>query len=346
MQANIREIAADALTEAAAGKKKPMNVLGDTLSKYAYLSKQDRSFLNRLFRGTYEQEIRLDHIISRFAKTGAKKMRPFIRALLRISVYQICFMDHVPDSAAVNEAVKIVKRRGFASLAGFVNGVLRNISRQKDSITYPDPAADPAGYISIMYSLPAFIADMWIKRYGFEAAETMARAGIEADRALTLCVFGDEEKQAGVRQAFEAAGVRAEGGAYCKNALKVTDFDTVAALPLFNEGAYQVQDESSMLSVLAAGIKPGDTVIDVCAAPGGKSIYAAHLTGENGCVVARDISEFKTDIIRENAARTGMRNMLIRTQDALVFTPDYEEKADVLIADLPCSGLGVIGKKP
>ena len=312
-------------------------VLRSVLDKYQYLSKQDRAFMTRLVDGTIEYMLQLDYIIDSFSKTKVRKMKPFIRNLLRMSVYQIKYMDAVPDSAVCNEAVKLAKRHKFAQLSGFVNGVLRNIARNIDSVQFDT--------LSIRYSMPQWIVDRFVAAYGEKKAEEIFKAfhnksTISIRTNLTRCT-PDE-----LRATLEAEGVTVTAVDELNYAFVISGFDYLNGLQSFRDGLFYVQDISSMLVAEAASPKKGDYIIDMCAAPGGKSIHAADKMGDYGNVDARDVSQYKADLIKENIHRTGVINVDAKVQDATVYDPDSEQAADIVIADVPCSGYGVIGKKP
>lgn len=161
--------------------------ISDTLRNYQFLDKKTRAFITKVAEGTLEYQIRLDYILNQFSKTKMKKCKPVIRTVLRMAAYQICFLDQVPDSAACNEAVKLVKKRGFGGLSGFVNGVLRNLSRQKEFISYPDKKKDKIAYLSIWYSMPEWIIKQWMKSYSEETVEAMLQAFLEERGTSIRC---------------------------------------------------------------------------------------------------------------------------------------------------------------
>ena len=355
---NEREIVLDMLLAVEEGKLSHQ-VLRDTLMKYQYLPKVSRSFLTRLFEGTLEYRYQIDWELNVYCKgKPVAKQKPLIRTLLRIGVYQILYMDQVPDSAACNEVVKLAEKRGFSALKGFVNGVLRRIAREKETLPYPDPAREKVAYLAWKYSMPEWIVSEWQERFGQEQAERMLAAQL-SERPVTVHanLWNTDTKELWKR--LEEEGVQVRPGKLLDWALELSGYDYLNGLPSFREGRFQVQDESSMLAVLAAGIsekrqdraadgfQPSEHVqiLDVCAAPGGKSLLLAGMAGEYAQVTARDISEQKTDWIRENARRCGCPNLTVERQDALVFDPAWEGRADLVLADLPCSGLGVMARK-
>lgn len=333
----LREIAAEILTEILEKGQYTHLALFQALSKYQYLEKSDRSFLKRIVDGTVEYKIQIDYIINAYSKTKVHKMKPFIRTLLRMSVYQIYYMDRVPDSAACNEAVRLAKKRGFSGLSGFVNGVLRSVTRGKGKLTFPDD--------SVRYSMPDWILSLWKENYGAETTHRMAQAGLEKRPFMVRFA----ESRAGKEEIFaslSAQGVTAEETAAGSGVYRLTGVDYPESLDAFREGLIRIQDLSSSLAGDAAGIKEGDFVLDVCGAPGGKGLHAADLLHGTGQVEIRDVSDYKVSLIKENIARSGCTNVSACVWNACEFDASMEQKADVVIADLPCSGLGIIGRKP
>lgn len=342
---NTREVILDALMEILEKGQYSHLIMQGVLTKYGYLDKQERGFIKRVCEGTIEQKIRLDYVIDQFSRTKVKKMKPLIRTLLRMGTYQILFMDAVPDSAVCNESVKLATKRGFGPLKGFVNGVLRSISRSKDAIVYPDRATDEAQYLSVMYSMPKDVISLLQEQYGAVQTEEMLKAFLEK-RPLTIRM--DERLSLAERQQLLSemteAGIEAEA-TELTYVFILAGMDRVSSIPGYDDGRFVVQDLGSAMVVEMAGIREGDMVIDVCAAPGGKATHAAIKTGPAGQVVARDLTEYKVSMIEENIDRLGLGNITAQVWDATKPDASMKEKADVVIADLPCSGLGVIGRK-
>ena len=309
--------------------------------------KRERALATRLFEGCLERLIELDYIIDLFSKTPVKKMKPAIAAILRMTVYQLLFMDKIPAGAACNEAVKLAKRYGFSGLSGFVNGVARNIARAEE-IPYPDAKRDRKKYLSVKYSMPPMMVEQMCKQYGEDVAETVFAAFLQADASVSVrCMthFTDTKE---LKKMLSDADVMVEEGFYAEDALRLSGMDSPERLPGFSEGLFYIQDESSMQAVLAAGLTGNEKVLDLCAAPGGKSMMAADflLSKGSGTVDARDLTEAKVMLLKENKERCRMDNVTIRRADATVFRPEDEERFDAVFADVPCSGLGIIGKKP
>ena len=337
-----RELALEVLLEIERGEKSHL-VLRQMLEKYQYLGKQERAFLTRLCEGTTERRIELDYIIDQFSKVKTSKMKPVIRNLLRCAVYQMEYMDQVPQSAACNEAVKLAVKKGFGNLRGFVNGVLRNIARNLDTISYPD-RKDGVKYFSVKYSMPEWIVEMCISDYGLEKTEDILE-NFYLERPTTIRVNENHISREELKKKLEEEGVCVEEHPEITSALLISGYDYLGALQAFRDGDFQVQDASSILVAASAGIKKGDYVIDVCAAPGGKALHAAQILEGSGHVEARDLTENKVELIRENIRRMGFDNVEAVQMDATVYDPTSAGKADVVLADLPCSGLGVLGKK-
>ena len=317
--------------------------LRNVLNKYQYLDKKERAFIKRVTEGTLEHMIEIDYIINQFSKVKVNKMKPVIRCIMRSAVYQLKYMDSVPDSAVCNEAVKLAMKKGFHTLKGFVNGVLRNIARNLENITYPDKT-DYVNYLSIRYSMPTWILEQWLADYEKETVETMLEDFLKEKPTTIRCNLSQCTKEE-LTKSLEKEGVHVENHPYLPYALWITSYDYLADLESFEKGMFYVQDISSMLVAHIANPKEGDYIIDVCAAPGGKSLHMAELLHGTGHVEARDLTDYKVNLIQENIFRSGTVNMEAVRQDATVLDEASVEKADIVVADLPCSGLGVLGKK-
>ena len=340
---NTREIALDCIMEILEKKQYSHYVIKQVLDKYGYLDKRDRSFIKRTAEGTIERCIELDYVLDSFSKVSAKKMKPFIRSLMRMGVYQLLYMDGIPDAAVCNESVKLAEKRGFSSLKGFVNGVLRNISRNKEKIAYPHKETDITAYLSVRYSQPRWIVKMWLSRFGAEKTEKILE-GLLAERPVTVRVdenLNKKEKESLLKE-ISLAGIEfcpVNGLSY---AYELKNPDRVENIPGFEDGRIMIQDAGSMEM---AQIQEGQYILDVCGAPGGKALHAACKLNHTGFVRVRDLSERKACLMEENIKRSGYENIEAETFDATVFDAENMEKADVVIADLPCSGLGAMGRK-
>ena len=353
-----RNIALEVLTlmdkEPAASHK----ALKQALDKYAYLEKTQRAFISVLVRGVTEKRIELDYIINNFSNTKVNKQKPYIRNILRMAAYQIKYMDSVPDSAACNEAVKLANLHHFMNLKGFVNGVLRTVAREYKNIAYPDRDKDFVSYLSLKYSFPEWLIRHYIAYLGQEKIEEVLD-GFDEKRSIDIRTNTSKISPKDLLARLEAEGLKAcligEEAELVKRAdelgLKIPDYairilkvDRLDGLETFAEGLFEVQDLSSMMAGEGGLIKKDAKILDLCAAPGGKSINAA-LIASQGHVTSCDLTFDKTDLIRENVERLGLTNIDIMEADAR--EDNFEaDSYDLVIADLPCSGLGICGRKP
>lgn len=341
---NTREIALKVLNDINQNGNFSHTVMNKTLNQYQSLSKQDRAFITRICEGTLERMITLDYMINMYSNIKVNKMKPYIRNLLRMSLYQIEYMSQVPSSAACNEAVKLVKKKGFANLSGFVNGVLRNLIRERENMVFPKEE-QKVKYLSITYSMPEWIIEQWLTQYDYSTVKGMVEAFLKEKETSIRCNTSKISVE-NLKEQLEKQQITVNDGNYLKEALRISNYNYLNQLETFQKGCFFVQDESSMLVGNIAGVSQGDYVIDVCAAPGGKSLHIADKLLGTGVVDARDLTDYKVSLIKENIERSGYQNMLAKVQDALVIDENSIKKADVVIADVPCSGLGVIGKKP
>ena len=341
---NTRELILEILLEIEEEGEHSHIAIRNALSKYQFLPKQERSFITRVCEGTLEYRIYIDYVIDSFSKVPVNKMKPQIREILRSAVYQLKFMDSVPDSAVCNEAVKLAQRKGFYNLKPFVNGVLRTIAREIGKLELPSREEDEVRYLSVKYSMPEYLVEKWKAAYGVKTTEKILEDFL-TERPITVRCRTHKASLKEIVTSLKAQGVTVQQAPYLPYALKISDYNHILTLDAFLQGKILVQDISSMLVAQTAAPKKGDYVIDVCAAPGGKSTHIAELLQGSGHVLARDLTDNKVDMIEENIERHGLNNMSAEVWDATVFDADSAGKADILICDLPCSGLGVLGRK-
>lgn len=308
----------------------------------------DRAFIAALAEGTIERTIELDYIIGQYSSKPVEKLKPNIRNILRMAVYQIKYMDKVPDNAAVNEAVKLAVKKGYGGLRGFVNGVLRNIARNIDDIQCPSD--------SVRFSMPEWIVNHMESELGNEGMKKAMEYYL-AKPALTIRAVSVKETDVIYNKLLEA-GYDVKRGNILDYALRINNSGKVTDIPGYDEGLFFVQDESSMMPAHIAyeylKIKGNESeentpvinVLDMCSAPGGKVLHLAGMLGEKAHFSARDLNKSKTDKIRANMVKAGYTNIDVSEKDALLYYEEDEVAYDIVIADLPCSGLGVIAKKP
>lgn len=341
---DVRELCLGILLDVTAQREFSHVALRNVLDKYQYLEKQERAFLTRVTEGTLERMLELDYIINQFSKVKVNKMKPVIRNLLRMSVYQIKYMDRVPDSAVCNEAVKLAKKKGFSNLSGFVNGVLRSIVRGQKDVQYPKES-DTAEYLSICYSMPKWLVQRYLETYGKEITEQMLQ-GFFNQTDTTIRIRSGKTDPVELKAKLQEEGIETAEVAGLPYALRIRGYDSLRRIGAFQEGLFSVQDVSSMLVAEAASPKAYDFCLDVCAAPGGKAMHLAEKMNGTGMVEARDLTDYKVQLMEENIERSGLANIQTRAYDARKLDESMLQKADVVLADLPCSGLGVLGKKP
>ena len=301
------------------------------------LEAKDKGFANELIYGTIKWRLRLDYVLDQFSKTPVKKMKPFVRQLMRMSVYQILFLDKVPASAAINEAVKIMHKRKMSNLSGFVNGVLRNIDRNKSEITYPN--------LSVYYSIPEWIITRWMKYYGEmetkAICESLSQRARVCIRINTLKTTKDK-----VKALLPEEGITVLEEGFLPESLYIHAPSGIHHSPSFKAGLWTVQDESAMLVGHVLGPEKGDEILDVCSAPGGKTVHLAELMQNEGHIIGADIHEHKIELIEKNAKRLGAFIVEGKLQDGMLINEDWKEKFDKILLDAPCSGLGIIKRKP
>ncbi len=307
------------------------------------LDPRDRGLITEIVYGSVKNRGRLDYILNQFASVKVKKMDHWTRNILRMALYQILFLDKVPNSAAVDEAVKLAKKYGHGDK--FVNAVLRNYLRGQDKIVWPDKAKEPVQYLAVTYSFPLWMAERFIQQYGLEKAEQLCewfnRPAPLWIRTNTLKISRKE-----LKAKLEQSGLTVLESIYTQEGLEILSPVNLHQLEAFQQGLFTVQDESSMLVALAAEPMAGQNVLDVCSAPGGKTTHMAQLMKNSGLICACDIHKHRLDLIKENCKRLGITNVKLFKQDGTQLTERWQEPFDVVLCDVPCSGLGVLGRRP
>ena len=326
-------------------------IIKSILDKYSYLERFERGFINRVFLGTVERRLSLDFILNHYSTVKVNKQKPVIRAILRMSTYQILFMEQIPDSAAINEAVKLAKKKKFNGLTGFVNAVLRQVSRNKDNIDslFDELKGNTVKFLSAKYSCPEWLCRHYISELGQKTAEEILINSL-IDRKIcartnlslisTDALIDKLNKEGAVCERIDGF-----------DAFYVTVSEGLSYLESFNEGLFCIQDLSSQRIVddaVKERLKNAELVIDVCAAPGGKTCHIADIAkhfNSNTKIISRDLTDGKVEKIEENVDRCGFDNVSTSVWDALTEDESLLGKADIVVADVPCSGLGVIGRK-
>lgn len=304
------------------------------------LTPVDKAFATRLVYGCISMRLTLDYVISVFSDTKPSKLSDRVTELLRMGIYQILYMDKVPDSAAVNECVRLAKRYAGRS-SGFVNAVLRNVSRRKNEIEFP---AGGTEQLSVRYSFPPELCERLTGVYGYDFTRELLEAMCAEPEMIIRCNLLKISRDELIKRLGEH-GIPASAVPCFRAAVKVSGLD-VGGSPEFAEGLYTVQDTAAQLACEVLSPKPGDRVIDLCAAPGGKTTYLAELMENRGSVTAFDVHPHKTELIRKNALRAELDIVEACTNDSSVYNGELAESADKILVDAPCSGLGIVRRKP
>ncbi|MES5395201.1 16S rRNA (cytosine(967)-C(5))-methyltransferase RsmB [Bacillus amyloliquefaciens] len=338
---NVRELALEAL-EKLEQNQAYSNLLLTSVIKTNTLSDQDRGLLTELVYGTLQNKIALDYMLKPFIRKP-NKVKPWVIQLLRLSAYQMEYLEKVPDRAAIHEAVEIAKKRGHKGIASFVNGILRSLQRE-GAPSFAE-IEDPVLRLSTETSHPEWLVKEWVEAYGFEAAEKICRIHLVPPKQ-TLRVNQIKADKETLLNEMENAGLEAEAGDLSPDAIKLLK-GSIASTEFFQNGQVSIQDESSMLVARALDPKPGETVLDACAAPGGKSAHIAELMKNEGSLTSLDLHRHKVKLIQEGAERLGLTIIDAQTMDARKAGDAFgAERFDRILVDAPCSGFGVIRRKP
>ena len=337
--ANARKIAVKALLEVEKDKSYSNLTLAASFKENPDLGSQDKALISNIFYGVLDRKITLDYFLSKLIKTPVGKIKPFTLCVLRSALYQIAYLDKIPDSAAVNEAVKLMKNSKESYMSGFVNGVLRNFLRNPVEL----PKGDTADDLSVKYSCPKWIVENFIKDYSLDDAKELLETSLKAAplylRVNTLKTDRDALILKLSEQGNEAKPTEQE------NAVEICGGMTFNDNELFKNGLFHVQDLSSQKCAALLEPRENERILDLCAAPGGKSFLVAQLMNNKGTLFSCDLYEHRTRLIDEGAKRLGIDIITTKTLDATKPLP-FEEPFDAVLCDVPCSGLGILRRKP
>jgi 16S rRNA (cytosine967-C5)-methyltransferase len=341
---SAREAALDVLVRVEEDHSYSNLLLNQTLQKHT-LERADAALATELVYGTIARLNTLDFFLERFVAKGFHKLEPWVKCLLRLSLYQLMYLDRIPEHAAVSEAVNIAKRRGHQGISGMVNGVLRNVIRSKDQLVLPPQLGDKKR-IALGHSHPEWLVARWIKQFGPELTERICAANNEAPHVSIRTNTMRHSREELLKQ-LQASGVHAEASALAPAGILVRGAGNMALDPRFQQGDYSIQDESSMLVAEAVDPRPGMKVLDCCAAPGGKTAHIAEKMSDRGSINASDLHEHKQKLIDDQAQRLGLESIHTLVADAAKLDEYFpDESFDRILLDAPCSGLGVIRRKP
>ncbi|WP_339320657.1 16S rRNA (cytosine(967)-C(5))-methyltransferase RsmB [Paenibacillus sp. FSL R10-2734] len=321
------------------------NLLLNSSLQKSSLSREDAGLVTELVYGTISRMNTLDFVLEEFVSKGIAKLQPWVRNLLRLSLYQIMYLDRIPSHAAVNEAVNIAKKRGHQGISGMVNGVLRSVLRAGELPVIPD-GLSPAKRISIQYSHPLWLVKRWITEYGVDTAEAICAANNEPPAVSVRVNTTMISREALLSQMIEQ-GLQAYASEVSPFGIVVKGGGNLALSSWYRDGYISIQDESSMLVAEAVAPESGMRVLDCCAAPGGKTAHMGELMKDKGSIYANDLHPHKAKLISDQAARLGLDSVVTGSADALELEHTLEHQSfDRILLDAPCSGLGVIRRKP
>ncbi|MBR6383048.1 MAG: 16S rRNA (cytosine(967)-C(5))-methyltransferase RsmB [Lachnospiraceae bacterium] len=339
-EVELRKIALETLIQIEKNNAPSHLVIKDVLDKYDYLSKTEKALFSTIVKGTIERRIELDYVCDLYSKTPHNKMKLPIRTIIEMGIYQILYMNSY-DTLAVNSSVELARKKGFSTLAGFVNAVLRNISKNKDNIKYPEKGDE--NYLSVKYSMPLNLVKLLVSQYDEDTVEKMLKASLESDFVrirISEKVSASEKEE--IIEDFKKKGAEIIPVNGFDNLFNIKGMGNIGEFKSFMSGKIYIQDVGSYM--LVKNVPYGERILDTCSAPGGKSIFLSERYPD-AKITACDISEDKISRIKENIERCKASNIDVQICDATVFNPEFEEAFDVVVADVPCSGLGVIGKK-
>lgn len=321
--------------------------LDSVFLRESHLTARDRAFISHLVLGVLRWRLRLDWIIAQTADFPFKKIKPTVLNILRLALFQIFFLDRVPDSAAVNEAVKQTRAGEARHVISFVNGILRNICRHKEKIAFPDPKDDPVQYLSVFYSYPGWLVQCWIDQWGPAFTEDLLAAE-NRPPVLTLRTNTLKTSRESLMETFREEGIACEPTPYSPEGILLRDFrGRVPDLAGFREGRFQVQDQAAQIVSHLLGPRPGDRILDVCAGRGGKTSHLSQLTRAEGPVIALDLSPERLAGLRKNDLRLGIhRTCPVAANAADHLGSLFKHRFERILVDAPCSGLGVLSRHP
>jgi len=341
-----RAICLDILNRVKGADRHPDHLLTDSFKRYRHLTSLDRAFLTELTYGVLRWRGKLDWVIQQFSRIPFEKIEPEIVNILRIGLYQVLFLSRTPVSAAVNESVELAKKSRGRGGGGFVNAILRSVLRKKEEIPYLDRAEDPALHISVVQSHPLWLIRRWVAELGEQEAMKISLANQKIAplvlRANTLKISRDD-----LMKKLAEAGLTPIATHYSEEGIVLKEPPAVSDLPFFKEGLYIIQDEASQLVTFILDPKPGERILDSCAAPGGKTTHIGQRMENTGEIYAIDLTKEKLKRIEEGGSKSGIRIVKTVRGDASrpLLVPEGLQ-FDRILADVPCSGFGTLRKNP
>lgn len=340
---NIRELALRSLLTIIKDKGYSTIVVSQAIKKYK-LADRDRRFYTDLVYGTLRHMMILERAMRKLSSRPIEKLDPLCRVILRMGLYQLQYMDKVPPSAACNEAVKLARSLGNEGMAKFVNAILRSALRQPQVFALPKKEDDPILYLALAYHQQEWFVRWCCERFGMKETEDLCAY---FDKVPELCLRLQTNRISIVEgmQILDQAGISYRKGKVVPECVYITTSQAIESIPLLREGKALIQDEASQLVAHIVDPQPGEIIVDACAAPGGKTTHLATLGGKTAIVYGCDIYTHKLKLIEENASRLGLANIRTIQQDARQLGQQFCAKADRVLVDAPCSGLGILRHK-
>ncbi|WP_096189180.1 16S rRNA (cytosine(967)-C(5))-methyltransferase RsmB [Evansella halocellulosilytica] len=341
-QVNVREVALETLLKIEKNQAYSHLLLNDMITK-SKLNKRDVPLLTEIVYGTIQRQKTLDFYLTPFSKRPLHKLEDWVRILLRLTLYQFVFLERIPDHAAINEAVQIAKKRGHKGISGMVNGILRSV--QREGLPNVDDVLDEIEKVAVKTSHPYWLIDRWTNQYGLEKTERMAASNLlhptHSARVNVSRVTVDE-----VLHSLSEEGIEARKSDLLPESI-IIQKGSLSHTQAFKHGWITIQDEGSMLVAHALGVQQDEHILDACAAPGGKTTHIAEMLDHTGEIHALDIHPHKVKLIMQQVERLEIKNVTAQSLDARKASDQFEvESFDRILVDAPCSGLGVIQRKP
>ncbi len=342
---NIRELILEILVKVEK-QNAYLNILNQYYFNHYPLKKEDKALVQEITYGVTRFRKKLDWIIKQSLAKQGKRLPSDINNILRIGIYQVFYLDKIPDYAIVNESVNLAKKSKHYQYSNLVNAILRKIIRIPDNIYWPDINKNPVKYISEYYSFPEWLINRWVKRYGLDLCINICQI-MNKKPPITLRINPLRTNMSDLLKIFSSLLVSIKEGQYLPfESLILEEFMDITGLEVFKSGLFSIQDESSSLASRLLDPLPGELIIDMCSGPGGKTTHLAQLMKNRGKIIAFEKNKKRLDMVKSEGRRLGISNIQYLLQDTTIFCADFYEKADKILVDAPCSGTGVIRKKP
>ena len=323
-----------------------LNILLPSFFKKYKPGDLDKSLIQEISYGVIRFRKRLDWIIYQFLFSKKKKLPLTIQNILRMGFYQVLYLEKIPDYAIVNESVELAKQSPYPAYSSMVNAVLRNAIRQSVTINWPDTEKEPVKYVSVYYSFPEWLVERWINRFSLEMCVRICEAS-NTRPDLTLRINSLKTNMPQFQKELYQLKIPFQKSQHLPDtAVTIEGYSNITQTPLFQKGLFSIQDESSILATEFLGPIPGDTIIDMCSGPGGKTTHISQILQNKGKVIAFEINQRRLKMVMEESRRLGIENIFPVLMDSRKFIKEYLGKADRILVDAPCSGTGVIRKKP